>query len=96
MVLPISVQITPDENSKRVCQEIKAHLSEYLDDELEHTVCAEIEAHLRACPDCRVLVDTMRQTILLYHTLEAERMPDAARARLYRALHLTELLEQSH
>ena len=72
----------------RVCQQIRAHLSEYLDAEAERALCAEIEAHMKTCPDCRVVYDTMQKTIVLYHALAPEPMPDDARARLYETLHL--------
>ena len=82
-------------NDTRLCQEIKAHLSEYLDDALEQDMCAQVQAHLRECPECGVMVDTMRKTIVLYHDMEPEPMPDAARERLYHTLHLTEFLKPS-
>ncbi len=45
----------------------------YVDGDLEADLCQALEAHLRQCPDCRVLVDTMRQTVYLYR--EASRRP---------------------
>lgn len=80
-------------NSRRVCSELKVHLSEYLDGEMGRALCDELDAHLRECPDCRVVVDTTRQTLLLYHALEREPMPADARTRLYRALALPELTQ---
>jgi hypothetical protein len=70
------------------CREIRAHLSEYLDAEAETALCAQIEEHLHACPDCRVVFDTMQKTIVLYHAQLPEPMPDGARARLFETLHL--------
>ena len=49
------------------CQELLGQVSDYVDGELEDALCAEIEAHLADCPDCRVMVDTLRRTISLYH-----------------------------
>jgi anti-sigma factor RsiW len=103
MELPLALYlVSPDASSDdkaltQMCRELKMHLSEYLDDELESQVCVQVEAHLRECPNCRVTVDTMRKTIFLYHALDNEAMPDGARARLYHALNLQELrLEATH
>lgn len=97
MELPLALHLVSPEASSgdkaltQMCRELKVHLSEYLDDELESKVCAQVEAHLRECPDCRVAVDTMRKTIFLCHALKPEHMPDSTRARLYQALNLQEL-----
>jgi hypothetical protein len=40
------------------------------------------------CDNCRVVVDTLRKTVLLYHSLPPEPMPLAAEARLFRRLDL--------
>lgn len=89
-ILNVNIEIALPEPRKPnpVCREIRAHLSEYLDAEAERALCAKIEAHLRECPDCRVMLDTMQKTVVLYHALAPEPMPDDARARLYQTLHL--------
>ncbi len=40
------------------------------------------------CDNCRVVVDTLRKTVLLYHDLPAEPMPAEVEARLFRCLDL--------
>ncbi|GEM_PF-801653 len=45
----------------------------YVDGDLEADLCRALEAHLRQCPDCRLLVDTTRQTLYLYRA--ASRYP---------------------
>ena len=72
------------------CRHLLDELSDYLDDEASAEMCAEIERHLTDCADCRVVVDTLRQTIQLYHTLPSPAMPEAARERLYKSLDLAE------
>lgn len=74
------------------CRHLLGELSAYLDGELSSELCAEIERHLAECADCRVVVDTLRKTILLYRTAPQPGFPAAARERLYKALHLTEFL----
>ena len=70
------------------CQELLGQLSDYVDGELEASLCAELEAHLAECPNCRVMVDTVRKTILLYRTQAAAELPSDVEARLYRVLEI--------
>lgn len=77
------------------CQEMLAALSDYIDDELEARLCAEIEAHMRECPDCQVMVDTLRKTIVLYRTYGHAEMPVDVRTRLHAVLEL-EALKTKH
>jgi anti-sigma factor (TIGR02949 family) len=70
------------------CRELLGHLSDYIDGELESAICAQLEAHLAECPDCRVMVDTVRKTIILYRSQVADELPSDVRERLYRVLEL--------
>jgi anti-sigma factor (TIGR02949 family) len=70
------------------CAELFAQLSDYIDGELEAAVCAELEDHLAGCPDCRVMVDTVRKTIYLYRTGAPHELPPDVQERLYRLLKL--------
>ena len=63
-------------------------LSDYIDGELEVRLCAEIEEHLAGCANCRIMVDTMRKTIVLYHAQAPEELPSDVKDRLYRVLKL--------
>lgn len=74
------------------CQHLLANMSAYLDGEASAALCAEIERHLDGCDDCRVVVDTLRKTIALYHELPQPELPPEARLRLYKLLDLTEFL----
>lgn len=68
------------------CEEILSYISDYVDGELEAALCTELEAHLAGCRDCRVLVDTVRKTITLYHAQAATELPSGVEERLYRVL----------
>ena len=70
------------------CGDMLGSLSDYLDGELSDCLCAEIEHHLKACGDCRVMVDTLRKTIVLYRELGHHDVPGDAKARLYAVLHI--------
>lgn len=48
------------------CNEVLEQLAEYLDEDAREELCRAIEAHLTRCRDCRVEVDTVRKTIVLY------------------------------
>lgn len=69
-----------------------AGLNEYVDGVAGSALCAEIERHLADCADCRVVVDTLRKTVELVHTLPAPDLPDGLRTRLFRALALDDLI----
>ncbi len=77
------------------CRHQLDELSDYLDGTASAEMCAEIERHLADCADCRVVVDTLRRTIELYHTLPAPELPVAARERLYKSLDLAQFLTSS-
>ena len=49
------------------CNDVLEQLAEYLDDDARQELCRAIEAHLSICRDCRIEVDSVRKTILLYH-----------------------------
>jgi anti-sigma factor (TIGR02949 family) len=70
------------------CQELLGQLSDYVDGELEEALCAELEAHLAGCPNCRVMVDTVRRTITLYSRQATTELPSEVEARLFRVLNL--------
>ncbi|MDZ7361687.1 MAG: zf-HC2 domain-containing protein [candidate division KSB1 bacterium] len=62
---------------------------DFIDGELDEATCEELKKHLAACPRCRIYVDSVRKTILLYQVKEAPRkMPAASRRRLYATIAL--------
>ena len=73
------------------CGEMLGALSDYIDGELEARLCAEIEAHMEGCPDCKVMVDTLRKTVVLYRTQGQSDVPDDVRSRLHAVLDLEAL-----
>ncbi|MEJ2749299.1 MAG: zf-HC2 domain-containing protein [Anaerolineae bacterium] len=77
------------------CQHLLDDLSDFLDGEASAEVCAEIERHLAGCEDCRVMVDTLRKTIILYHDLPQPTLSQSAKERLYRSLDLEAFLPDS-
>lgn len=80
-------------NEEHTCSHLLEHLSDYVDGAAAQTICAEIEQHLSGCENCRVVIDTLRQTVHLYHTLPTPTLPESARERLYKVLELAPFLE---
>ena len=74
------------------CRDMLQDLSAYVDGELEESLCLAIEEHMRGCQNCRVVVDTLRKTVLLYHQLPQEPLPEDVETRLFRRLELTDFL----
>ncbi len=72
------------------CRHMLGDLSDYLDGVASEEICAEIERHMAGCEDCRIVVDTLRKTVLLYRQMPHPQMPEDARQRLYQALDLEE------
>ncbi len=83
-----------DEMDKISCDVILRSLSDYVDQTLSQELCQMIESHLAECPDCRIVVDTLRQTIYLYHRTAAKvTVPAEVRQRLFRRLDLSDFLK---
>lgn len=74
--------------SEKNCHHLLDYLSDYLDGEASAEICAEIDQHLHNCEDCNVVVNTLRKTVDLYHTLPQTEMPERLRQRLFKSLDL--------
>ncbi|MBT3322353.1 MAG: zf-HC2 domain-containing protein [Anaerolineae bacterium] len=75
------------------CGALLASLSEYVDGILGDALCKEIESHIADCDDCRVVVDTLKKTIYLYHeTSEKTAIPIDVRERLFHRLDLDDFV----
>ncbi len=73
---------------REICRQLLRLLSDYIDDELEAALCRELEAHLAACENCRIVVDTLRKTVLLYRSAYPPTLPAEVEERLFQVLHL--------
>lgn len=88
-----------DENKKKHehkdCKQLLGSLSEYVDGELSDELCEVLEHHMEDCEDCRVVVDTLRKTVYLYHkSAQTEEIPSDIRQRLFKSLNLGEYAEK--
>jgi anti-sigma factor (TIGR02949 family) len=76
------------------CRKLLDTLSDYIDGDLAPELCAEIDRHIADCENCRVVVDTLKKTIYLYHeTSKDVSIPADVRVRLYHRLDLDDFLE---
>lgn len=79
----------------KTCHQLLDSLSEYIDGALGEQLCQEIERHLADCVNCRIVVDSLRKTIYLYHvTTEPPAVPDDVRQRLFTRLDLGDFLDK--
>ena len=72
------------------CRDRLGILSDYLDGELEERLCSELEQHMSECGNCRIVVDTLKKTVVLYRDYGHEEVPADMKSRLYKVLHLDE------
>jgi anti-sigma factor RsiW len=73
------------------CRHMLGVLSDYLDGDLASEMCADLERHLATCPNCTVVVNTLRKTIDLYQEIsvsDTDPLPQEVRQRLYARLDL--------
>lgn len=64
------------------CRDYIKGLSDYLDGEVEPELCAEIEKHIGQCENCRIMVDTLKQTVTLCRDGRSEKLPEALESKL--------------
>jgi predicted anti-sigma-YlaC factor YlaD len=74
------------------CKSLLGSLSDYVDGTAEEEICRQLERHLSECEDCRIVVDTLKKTVYLYHANAETDMPVAVRERLFKRLDLSEFL----
>jgi anti-sigma factor (TIGR02949 family) len=70
------------------CQDLKSQLSAFIDGELDDCVCEEIQRHMADCENCRIMVDTLKRTVLLYRESCEQAVPVDVHSRLVMVLDL--------
>ncbi|MGB9689174.1 anti-sigma factor family protein [Thermogutta sp.] len=68
------------------CQDLLAALNAYIDGEIDPQLCEVLQRHLQGCNPCRVVVDTLRQTVTLYKGEEPYELPPELHERLHNYL----------
>lgn len=78
---------------KKECRALLGSLSDYVDGTAGDELCRELERHLAECEDCRIVVDTLKKTVYLYHASTETNLPVGVRERLFKRLNLDEFLK---
>jgi len=61
----------------RKCHDYISGLNDYLDGDMSADLCEEIEKHLGECENCRIMVDTLKQTVVLCREGKPEKLPES-------------------
>lgn len=64
------------------CPDYLRELNDYLDGTLDPKLCQEIDEHLGECENCRIMIDTLRQTAKLCREGKEVQLPQALEAKL--------------
>jgi anti-sigma factor RsiW len=64
------------------CQEYISGLVDYIDGEIDPELCEEIEKHIGECDNCRIMVDSLRQTVSLCRDGRSEKLPSELETKL--------------
>ena len=75
------------------CKSLLGSLSDYVDGTAQEELCRELERHLADCEDCRIVVDTLKKTVYLYHANKDTDVPVDVRERLFKRLNLEDYLK---
>ena len=65
------------------CEELIHYLSDYIDNGLTEKLRVDAEEHLATCRNCHVVLDTTRQTIVLFRETHREGTPVDRRSALF-------------
>jgi len=77
------------------CNQLLKSMGEYLDGEANPEICRQIEEHIQGCDHCRIVVDTVRKTISLYHEEAiSDEMPEKMKKHLFKELNLLEFISK--
>lgn len=68
------------------CEELIAHLSSYIDHEMDAALVAEVQEHIAHCRNCRVVLDTTQRLIVLVHDEGRRIIPASQRSALFERL----------
>ena len=70
----------------RGCNKYIQDIADYIDGEADESLCSELEKHLKGCRNCRIMVDTLRQTVVLCREGKREALPSELEMKLNRSL----------
>jgi len=68
------------------CRDYIENIADYIDGEIEESLCTELTEHLKSCENCRIMVDTLKQTVVLCRNGKIELLPPEIESRLNKTL----------
>lgn len=68
------------------CRKYIQEIADFVDGEIDESLCADLVEHMKSCENCRIMVDSMRQTVMLCRDGKLEKLPPAIESRLNAAL----------
>jgi len=68
------------------CSQYIQNICDYVDGDADHLLCEEIEKHLAECKNCQIMVDTLKQTVVLCRDGKQEPLPPELEKRFNDAL----------
>jgi anti-sigma factor RsiW len=75
------------------CKDVLEQVSNFIEGEIPPALMKELEAHIQSCQHCKVVLDTTRKTIYLYHChADDQKAPGNAVEHLYHTLNLDDFL----
>lgn len=70
----------------KACSKYIQEIADYIDGEIDTALCAQLEEHLKTCNNCRIMVDTLKQTVVLCREGKKEKLPPEIESKLNAAL----------
>ncbi len=58
------------------CKKILECLSDYMDGEASEELCKTVERHIGECNECRCVMESLKVTIEMLHSLPEEKIPE--------------------
>jgi predicted anti-sigma-YlaC factor YlaD len=68
------------------CEELIRYLSDYIDNDLEEELRRDAQEHLATCKNCKIMLDSTQQTIILYRKAQRQVIPAMRREILFNQL----------
>jgi len=68
------------------CSKYIQNIADYIDGEIDSVLCSQLEEHLKSCENCRIMVDTLKQTVYLCREGKKEKLPTEIENRLNDAI----------
>ncbi len=70
-------------------ENIIKQVQEQLGKDIDQTILEDVAKHMEECPDCKIYVDSVQETVKIYKVTESEQtIPNEVSDRLFKVLNL--------